>query len=195
MQKYTKLKKGENKNNNDPKLKYDGYLKVIEYKDYEIVEESDMVIILPYLRDESSLILRHEYIPTYQYYYRNTNDYKNITNFLTVISGSVEKGESLKNAVRRELYEEAGIVLSTMFDIQIDKNLFVSKGNCAQYHICLLELRYNDFKITKAPGDGSTSEKLSRSIKISLGDIDDIKTHDLITDYMLNKFRLEYLKK
>ena len=126
MQKFTRLKKGEIKEDkNDPKVKYDGYLKVIEYKDYEFVEEKDMVIILPYLRDESSLVLRHEYVPTYQYHYRNNNDYKNVTNFVTVISGSVEKGETLKNTVRRELYEEAGIVLSSMYDIEIDNSLFV----------------------------------------------------------------------
>lgn len=196
MDKFTKLQKGIKKENkNEPKIKYDGYLKVIEYKDYEFVDEKDMVIILPYLRDESQIILRHEYVPTYQYHYRNSNDYKSITNFLTVISGSVEVGETLKNAVRRELYEEAGIVLSSMYDIDIEKSLFISKGNCGQYHICLLEMRYNDFKVTRPPGDGSVSESLSRSIKISLGDIDEVRTHDLITDYMLNLFKLKYMSK
>lgn len=194
MRKFSKLSKDDKKENkNEPKLKYDGYLKVIEYKDYEFVEENDMVVILPYLRDESNIILRHEHIPTYQYYYRNSNDYKNITNFLTIMSGTVEKGETLKNAVRRELYEESGIVLSSMFDINIEKSLFINKGNCGKYHICILDIRYNDFKVTRPPGDGSVSEKLSRSIKIGLGDIDSIKTHDLITDYMLTKFKLDYL--
>ena len=196
MEKFSKLKKGEKKvNKNEPQIKYDGYLKVIEYKDYEFVVENDMVVILPYLVDESSIVLRHEYIPTYQYHYKDSNDYKNITNFLTVVSGTVEKGESLKNTIRRELFEESGIVLSSMYNFDIEKSLFLNKSNTAQYHICILELRYNDYKVTTPPGDGSKCEKLSRSVNISLGDIDDIKTHDLITDYMLNKFRLDYLNK
>jgi len=196
MDKFTKLQKGEQKvKKNEPEIKYDGYLKVIDYKKWEFIKDNDMVIILPYLRDESQIILRHEYIPTYQYHYRNSNDYKNITNFLTVVSGTVKNGETLQNTVRRELYEETGIVLSSMYNIDIEKNLFISKSDCGQYHICFVELRYNDFKITRPPGDGTEGEKLSHSIKISLGDIDEIRTHDLITDYMLTLFKLKYMGK
>jgi 8-oxo-dGTP pyrophosphatase MutT (NUDIX family) len=151
-----------------------------------------MVVILPYLRDEGFIILRHEYIPTYQYFYKDSLDYKNITNFLTVVTGTVEKGESLENCVRRELYEETGIVLSNLYKPEIDKHLFLSKGNISQYHTCIVELRYNDYKVVPAKGDGSEEEKLSKSIKVSLGDIDEIKKHDLITEYMITKFKLEY---
>jgi len=98
-----------------------------------------MVVILPYLRDDGFILLRHEYVPTYQYFYRDSNDYKNITNFLTVVTGQIEQNESLENCVRRELYEETGIVLSSLYKVEIDKHLFLSKGNVAQYHTCLLE--------------------------------------------------------
>lgn len=196
MKKYSKLKKGDMSTEKDEsELKYDGYLKVINYKNYEFVKENDMVIILPYLKDESCILLRNEYIPTYQYFYKDIDAYKNITNFLTVISGTVEKGESLKNTIRRELYEEAGVVLSTMYDFDIEKTVFVNKGNIARYHICILELRYNDFKVTTPSGDGSEHEKLSQTIKISLGDLDEIISQDLITEYVLTKFKLDYLKK
>lgn len=195
MEKFSKLGKNTKEDKNAPKIKYDGYLKVIEYKDYEFVDEKDMVIVLPYLKDESALVLRHEYVPTYQYHYRNSNDYKSITNFLTVLSGSVEKGETLKNTVRRELYEESGIILSTMYDFDIEKSLFVSKGNSGQYHICILELGYNDYKVTTPPTDGSKSEQLSKTVTISLGDLDELRTHDLITEYILTKFKLDYLSK
>ena len=193
MQKFSKLNKDTNRETTDSYIKYEGdFLKIIQYKDYEFVSEPHMVIILPYLRDEGYVLLRHEPIPTYQYHYKNIDDYKNITHFLTCISGTIEKGETIQNAVRRELYEEAGLVLSNMFQIDIDKNLFVSKGNSSQYHICLLEIRYNDYKLTKPPGDGSENEKNSKVIKVSLGDLDNIRTHDLITDYLITKFRLDY---
>lgn len=177
----------------DTDVKYKGeYLKVVGYKNFEFVSEPHMVVILPYLRDEGFILLRHEYIPTYQYFYKDSIDYKTITNFLTVVTGTVEQGESLENCVRRELYEETGIVLSNMYQIEMDKHLFLSKGNVSQYHTCLVELRYNDYKLVNPKSDGSEEEDLSKTIKISLGDLDDIKTHDLITEYMLTKFRLTY---
>lgn len=176
---------------NDIKFKGD-YLKVINYKGYEFVSEPHMVVILPYLRDEGFIVLRHEYVPTYQYFYKDSVDYKNITNFLTVVTGTIKKGESLENCVRRELYEETGIVLSNLYKVEINKSLFLSKGNVSQYHTCFVELRYNDYKVVPPKTDGSEEEKLSKAIKISLGDLDEIKTHDLITEYMITKFKMEY---
>lgn len=197
MNKFSKIEKGEQvlKKTVQEEIKYDGYHKIINYKNYEFVKENDVVVVLPYFVDEASIILRHEVVPTYQYFYKDLPDYKHVTNFLTVLSGTVEPGESLKNAVRRELYEEAGIVLASTYDFDIEKTVFMSKGNVGRYHVVIIELRYNDFKLTKPPGDGSQLEKISRSLKIGLGDIDSLKSHDLITEYMLTKFKLEYINK
>ena len=52
-----------------------------------------MVIILPYLVDEASIILRSEYVPTYKYFYKDMEQFKNVSNFLTVLSGTVEPGK------------------------------------------------------------------------------------------------------
>lgn len=196
MDKFSNIKKGDKKDiNSEEKSLYKGdILNIIGYKDWEFVKEGDMVAILPYLRDESNIILRHEWIPTYQYHYKNHNDFKQVTHFLTTLTGTVEPGETLENTIRRELYEEAGVVLSNVYDIELDKHLFLSKGNVTQYHTCIIELRYNDFRLTSPKGDGSYGEEISNSVKISLGDIDELKTHDLITEYMLTKFKLDYLK-
>ena len=194
-EKFTNIEKksGTTKSEMESEVKYKGdYMKIISYKNYEFVSESHMVVILPYLRDEGYILLRHEYIPTYQYLYKDNLEYSNITNFLTVVSGTIEKGESFENCVRRELYEETGIVLSNMYQVEMDRHLFISKGNVAQYHTCMLELRYNDYKVAKAKTDGSVEESLSKTVQISLGDLNELKTHDLITEYMLTKFKLEY---
>ena len=192
--KFSKLEKeGPTAPEDKPNVVHQGeYLNIINYKDYEFVSESDMVIMLPYLRDEGYVLLRHEYIPTYQYYYRKSDDYKHITNFVSAVSGTVEKNESIENALRRELYEETGIVLSNLYKIEFGKHLFLSKSNVAKYHICILELRFNDYKVVPPKHDGSKEERLSKTIRVSLGDLDDIKTHDLITEYVLTKFKLEY---
>ena len=194
MNKFSNISKNINNEEETPnEITYrSDYFHVVKHKDYEFVSEANKVIILPYLIDEGYILLRHENIPAFQYYFKDVDNYNGITNFLTVISGTIDKGESIVNAVRRELYEEAGIVLSEMYDIEISKSLFQSKGNISVYHICLLELKYNNYRATKPPTDGSEIEKLSKTIKVSLGDLNDLKPYDLITDYMLNKLKIEY---
>jgi len=194
MEKFTKLVQKETKIKPETsEFLYKGeYMNVVRYKDYDIVVEPHMVVILPYLKDEGFILLRHEYLPTYQYFYKDSKEFKDVTNFLTVISETVEKGESLQNAVRRGLYEETGIVLSNIYQIDIQNGLFLNKGNVAQYHVCLLEISYNDYKLVAPPTDGSKFEKLSKTIKISLGDLENLKIHDLITGYVIEKFKNEY---
>jgi 8-oxo-dGTP pyrophosphatase MutT (NUDIX family) len=190
MQKFTtalKSKKVEEK----PVITHeDGVLKVMHYKDWTITSEKDMIIVLPYFPEEGYILLRSEYIPTYQWSYREM--YKNTDNFLTILSGGIEEGETPENAIRRELIEESGLIISNMTQIEIDSPLHISKGSLTKYYPCLLELRYNDFKQTAAVGDGSLSEKLSNTIKVSIADIDDLICHDLITQYMLLKLKNEY---
>lgn len=188
MKKFTKLIK-EKTDTEEPELKYDGYLKVIAHKEYEFVSENDVVVIMPYFEDEGFIILRHEPIPTYQYRYRDSNEFKNVTHFLTVVSGTVEKGETIKNTVRRELYEETGVVLSELYDFEIERDLFMSKGNSAKYYTCFLKIRRNEYRMAKAPGDGSENEKNSTNLQVNISEIDSIKTHDLITEYMVSKFK------
>ena len=171
------------------------HISVLKYKNYELVKERDSVIILPYLVDEGKVILRQEMIPTYEYRLRNSNDYKNVRQFITCVAGMIDKGESPVAAIRRELYEESGIVLSSMFDINVEQPVFMNKGNAGFMYPVILEIRYNDYKQAPAPGDGSIIEKNSRSIEISIGDLDDLRIHDLQTLYLIEKFKSEYMKK
>lgn len=196
MDKFSKIQRLEkiNKNNSidTNNYAYEGnYLKIRKENDYEWVEEKDMVVILPYIKDEGMILLRYEPITAFQDKYKNT-EWRNKTHYITSICGGIEENETPLQAVKRELYEEAGLLLSELYNIEIQGPFFVSKGSSAQYYTCLMEINYNDYKFTMAPGDGSQKEKESKTIKVSLGEIDDIIASDMVTRYMLTKLKKEY---
>lgn len=176
----------------DTELYNSNHIKIIDYNDSEIIIEKDTVAILPYFIYEGTLLMLSEYLPAYQYKNKNSKEYKQATNYLSVITGSIEEGESIEKAIRRELYEEGGVLLSNVFNIEYSGPFFKSKRHVSQVYMCLLELNVNDYKQTKPPTDGSKSEKLSKIIKISLGDLDDIRTHDLYTQNLILMLKKDY---
>jgi len=165
------------------------HLDIISYKDTEILQVKDKVAILPYFRDEATFLMRLEYQPSYQYKNRNNSNLKKVTNYLTVITGTMEEGETPEQTIRRELYEEGGIVLNNMYSFDVEGPYFVQKWSTGQMWICLLELPVNSYRQVKPPTDGSKNEKLSKSIRVSIGDIGQIVNNDLITKCLVDQLK------
>jgi 8-oxo-dGTP pyrophosphatase MutT (NUDIX family) len=189
MEKFTKV---QNKPvvKEQPSTKYSGSrVKVHKYKEWDIIEEVDTIAVLPYFPQEGYIFLRSEYIPTYQWVYQKK--YPQATNFLTCICGGINEGETPTQALRRELFEESGLVLSNLKEIEFETPVHIHKGHLNRYFPCLLELNYNDFQQTMSPGDGSRTEKLSKTIPVSLGDLDQLIIHDLITQYLILRLKQE----
>lgn len=192
MEKFTKMKNVQNVQKEKEKnvVVYDGYLKVINNNGWEFVCEKDNVLCLVYFIDEGYILMRTE--PVAPWYYRYNINQKTPNRFLTLISGTIENNETPQQTLRRELYEEAGIILSEFYEFDIEGPFFHTKGSTAQYYTCLLPLTYNDFRIVMAPGDGSAHEKMSKTIRVSVGDIDDIKINDIVSQYLILKLKNEY---
>ena len=189
--KFTKYQKQESLLPKSKELYKGNVISIRSYDGWEMADESDMVLVLPYLKDRNTILLRNEYIPTYRY--RTLKDEnKDIQNYLTVICGTMEEGESPEQTIRRELYEEAGIVLSSVKNIEIDHTVHLNKGNCAKFHCCLIEISDAEYKQTLAPGDGSKAEKLSKTIEISVDNIDELIPYDIATSNMLLLFKSKY---
>jgi len=163
------------------------FLDIINYKETEILQVKDKVAILPYFRDEATFLMRLEYLPAYQYKNMDKSNLKRITNYLTVITGAIEDGETPDKTIRRELYEESGLLLNNLYPFEVEGPYFVDKYNTSQIWVCLLELPVNSYRQIKPPTDGSKVEKLSKCIRVSVGDVNSIVNNDLISKYLITK--------
>lgn len=164
-----------------------GHIDIIKYKDTEILQCKDSVAIIPYFRDEATFLMRLEYTPAYQYKNRDKSNLKKITNYLTVVTESIEDGETPEQTIRRGLYEECGLVLNNLYPFELEGPFFTEKFNTSQVWVCLLELPVNSYRQIKPPTDGSKNEKLSKNIRVSIGDINSIVNNDLISKYLISK--------
>lgn len=188
MDKFSKIEKKSlhsiKKEKEDDVLFKNDHMSVINYEDYSIVKECDFVVCLIYLIESNQIILRHEYIPTFKY--ADGQEYH-----ITILSGGIKKGESPEMSLLREIEEEAGIVINPDFKFEFMKPLFISKAHSSKYHPCLMTLSERDYHEVIPKTDGSKLEKLSKCVKLDIKHISSINTSDLITDYMIEKFKSE----
>lgn len=186
MKRFSTLKpKTDIKPDKDEVLWSNDHISVINFEGWHIVKESDFVVCIIYLIEEELFILRHEYIPTFKYV--DGQEFH-----ITVLSGTMEIGESVEKALRREIEEEAGIIIDPDFKIEFMKPLFLSKGSASKYHPAIITLTTRDYQEVMAKGDGSKAEKMSKCVKLDKKYIKSVNPSDLITDYMMCKFK-EYL--
>ncbi len=183
MQVFSKIKpNSDTVTDKDEVLFKNDYLSVIDYEGWGIIKESDFVVCIIYLIEENQFLLRHEYIPTFKYV--DGQEYH-----ITVLSGGIKKGESPTKSLLREIEEEAGIVIRPDFKIEFLKPLFISKGHASKYHPAIITLTERDYHEVIPTGDGSKEEKMSQTVKLDMKYINAVNSSDLITEYMIEKFK------
>ena len=186
MKRFSSLKpKNDFDDGKDKVLYSDNNFKIIQFEDWSVIKDRDIVVCIPYLIDTNQIVLRYEYIPTFKYV--DGQEYH-----VTLVGGGIEVGESPEKAIVRELEEEAGIVLREDFKLEEMKPLFMTKGTANKYYPYILTLTERDYHEVIAKGDGSKAEDISKSVKVDVKYIKSLNPSDLITDYMLMKIK-EYL--
>jgi hypothetical protein len=188
MEKFTNIKKNEPKTEtNEEKFKNDE-MSIITFDEKDIITSTDRVVILPYFKDEGFILLKYEKLPAFNFKYKDRSEYNDIDYYITCIKGNFNESESEIQNVRRIVHESCGLVLSNIYNVEVDKLLFKDENNTGQYHICLLPLTFNDYKQSSIKIDENDK---NRVIRISLADID-IKTYDLVTEYMLLRLKYDF---
>jgi hypothetical protein len=181
MKKFTKIKKDTPVSPKDNQF-------IINYKDWNMINDKDIVVILPYFKDDGFILLRNEYVPTYNYKLKDKSEYRNVYNYLTVIKSEIEENKDYIQTVRDTLGKDCGIVLNSNFSIPLDRILFKTNKNLGQYYISLLEINYNDYRqVTQKVNDENNNV-----IKMNLTELDILKSYDLITEYMLLKLKYDF---
>lgn len=184
MDKFSKLTPGkEQTEEKDDILYQDDHLKVINHDDdWKILKSKDGVIVIPYLIELNQIVIRQEHIPSYKY--ADGQDFH-----LALIGGGIEEGESPEEALLRELQEEGGIVLRDNFKIEFEKPLYIAKYSCDKFYPCILPLNEADYHEIMVKGDGSKYEDMSQTGKIDIKYLSSLNASDVITEYMLEKFK------
>lgn len=141
------------------------FISVISPTDYpyEMVHEKDGVIVIPAikLKNEYVIGIRYEHCPPYIFGDKTGNKL-----YYTLISGGIEKGESPKQAMVRELKEEAGIELIQykILNKKEDIPLFKLTDSRINIYIILVD----SFRAVTATGDGTENEKLSKTLFVKI---------------------------
>lgn len=183
MEKFTKQKKSKPKPKSKDKLLYDAEsMEIVSYKGWNFVKEPDSVCIVPLVVEENKMYLRMEVIPPYQL--KDDQDFH-----LTCISGTIEEGESPEKCVIRELEEEAGMVLKDNVKIEFFDVLYKSKSQSSRFHLSILPLNIYDFDEVVAKGDGSDTEKLSRTVEVDMKNINRLFPSDIVTKLLLEEVK------
>jgi len=184
MDKFTKIKKNKDKEDKkgDPILFKKDYLTVRSSDNWIYTEESDSVCVIPILIEENKVLLRMEVIPPFQ-------SVDGREHHLTCISGTIEEGESAEECLVRELEEEAGIILRDNVVVEIFDVLYKSKSGSSRFHLCVLPISIYQYDETIAKGDGSNIEKISKTVKVSSGNLNNLSPSDIVTKLLIGEVK------
>ncbi len=178
MKKFTKIEEQQNTGPAGEKSLYKSdYFNIVEKDGWQFDAcPNDYVIAIIYLANHMELVFRLETVVPFK------QKHPEFDRFVTTVSGTKEIDESFEECLFREIYEETGIVISKSYnDYQLIHSLFISKGTTCKFHFYWVPITDSDYRLEKAPGDGSNFEANATAFRINLGQLKTLKPVDMTT--------------
>ena len=190
MEKFTKSVKKQSNEIQDKDIVFQNDNIIIKSKDnFTYIDELDKIFVLPYAKDDGYIFLKAENLLSWNDKYKAENLGKN-SKFLTLFSTTIDIDEDPQTALRRSLYAEAGIALSQFYNFEIDGPYFATTNSTSQYYVCFMELNMNEYKIVSSPT--KTTKDEVQTLRISIGDLDNIRINDITTKLLIDKLKNLY---
>lgn len=177
MKKFTKIEEQNNIQQAEESLFKSKHFNIIQKDNWEFDAcPNDYVIAIIYLANHMELVFRLEAVPPFKH------KHPEFDRFVTMVSGTKENDETFEECLFREIYEETGIVISKSYnDYQLLHSLFISKATSCKYHIYWVPILDTDYRLEKAPGDGSAIEANSTAFRLNISKLKTIKPVDMVT--------------
>ena len=71
MEKFTKIKKNEPKREENENLFKNDEMSIIKFDEKDIITSKDLVVILPFLKDEGFFLMKYEKCPAFKFKYKD----------------------------------------------------------------------------------------------------------------------------
>jgi len=154
-------------------VKWSGdYLSVVspENYGYESVHEADMVLCLPVV--DGKYIIRKEVCPAYTVKSNQSENEGSENRFWTMVSGTVDEGETPLQTLKREMREETPVLPKRIRVVQSRKEIPFVKLTTQRTSIYYFEVL--EYDQTQAQGDGSQVESQSTHKFVTASELQDI---------------------
>lgn len=177
MKKFTKIEEQVEPANAQKQLYKSNFFNIVQKDGWEYDAcPNDYVIAIIYLANHMELVFRLEQVQPYKHVHNEFD------RFITMVSGSKSNDETFEECLFREIYEETGLVISKSYNDQhLVRSLFISKGSTCKYHIYWVPLLDKDYRLERAPGDGSNIEANSTAFRVGLAQLKTLKPVDMVT--------------
>lgn len=159
------------------------HLKVIDINGHQAIQEKDILVCIPYLKEKNSILLKYKNVPTYEYVRPE------ISKYITALNKSIET--SPEQTLRECLKDEFGIVLDDKYSPEILTPIFINEGSTSRYHICILPLMNIDYDQTN-PTETDKMIMKENNVIIDSAELGNLVIYDIITRYSLDLFKKEY---